>query len=119
MEKQKTQVPEMGEENLRDIGGFFSRSLVFPATTAVAKLGLAVCLNKPDKGVSGLETYLLVSMATDLAEMTYKAYFSKNPDAEMLGGGKPFSCLERHLIYDIPRAVIGKVRNYMTERMEE
>ena len=121
MEKQNLEQSverESQTESFRDIGKYLSRTIFSPAFGAVSKLGLAVLLNKgPGTGISNIEAYFLTSSLIDLGEVAYRAY-SPNVVSKIgnLEDGKPFSCLERHLAYDIPKAIVRKARNYLNER---
>lgn len=96
----------------RSMGSGMLRSMVFPIITGALKIVGARIASNYSGGIGPLETYLMLSGMVDVGEGFVRTYI-----LDELGGftgksleGETCSFLEKHILYDLPKYAIKKLR---------
>ncbi|VVB60631.1 Uncharacterised protein [uncultured archaeon] len=96
-------------------------SLDFPLLPMIARTGamLVFGINPGGDSLNVFGGYLFGSTAVDVVELVYRTYFKD--EMGVLDGkkkrGSPYSCFEKHILYDIPKHALKKT--HLLEPLEE
>ena len=90
----------------RDMKVLLTETIAFPLMTTMARFPL---VDYSDPSLHNY--YAAITLAADITEIIYRVYMTDEIDK--LGGDdcarKPYSCFEKHVFYDAPRFLYGKV----------
>ena len=117
--KSKMENKENTENNQMDtFGGFFkemSATFAFPLLTTVVRMTPLLFFNKGYENIpKTLFAYCITGAAIDMAEVFYRVYVkdelrSYGTKQEQILG-KPYSCFEKHLFYDLPKKIYNSIK---------
>lgn len=84
---------------------------IFPIVSgAIKTIAVFSSLSMEEPFLKGyLGTYIILGAASDIVEGIYQALIQES--SQHCYEYKPFSCLEKHIFYDLPKYAINKLRH--------